>query len=284
MKNFSMKKQVFLTLDILLWERKTNFVNFGLTSMNEIKELLDPFEPITLQEMDRVKLMNRMDTKFAFRFSELNTLLPLLTLNYRVLTIEGTNTPHYESLYFDDERFSFFRDHHNGKGDRFKVRIRKYVESNLFFLEIKHKIKGRTDKKRIVTDQFNEVLPESDLAFVQKELQANKNLVPTMWNSFQRITLVSKTENERLTLDFNILFEKDGVKKSFKQLVIAELKQEDLNRNSVFYQLMKGQRIRPYRLSKYCLGSVEIYGEEKLKFNRFKKKLLYLKKINHDAI
>lgn len=284
MKNFSMKKQVFLTIDILLWERKTNFVNFGLTSMNEIKELLDPFEPITLQEMDRVKLMNRMDTKFAFRFSDLNTLLPLLTLNYRVLTIEGTNTPHYESLYFDDERFSFFRDHHNGKGDRFKVRIRKYVESNLFFLEIKHKIKGRTDKKRIVTDQFNEVLPESDLAFVHKELQANKNLVPTMWNSFQRITLVSKTENERLTLDFNILFEKDGVKKSFKQLVIAELKQEDLNRNSVFYQLMKGQRIRPYRLSKYCLGSVEIYGEDKLKFNRFKKKLLYLKKINHDAI
>lgn len=279
-----MKKQVFLTLDILLWERKTNFVNFGLTSMNEIKELLDPFEPITLQEMDRVKLMNRMDTKFAFRFSDLNTLLPLLTLNYRVLTIEGTNTPHYESLYFDDERFSFFRDHHNGKGDRFKVRIRKYVESNLFFLEIKHKIKGRTDKKRIVTDQFNEVLPESDLAFVHKELQANKNLVPTMWNSFQRITLVSKTENERLTLDFNILFEKDGVKKSFKQLVIAELKQEDLNRNSVFYQLMKEQRIRPYRLSKYCLGSVEIYGEDKLKFNRFKKKLLYLKKINHDAI
>ena len=265
-------------------ERKTNFVNFGLTSMNEIKELLDPFEPITLQEMDRVKLMNRMDTKFAFRFSDLNTLLPLLTLNYRVLTIEGTNTPHYESLYFDDERFSFFRDHHNGKGDRFKVRIRKYVESNLFFLEIKHKIKGRTDKKRIVTDQFNEVLPESDLAFVQNELQANKNLVPTMWNSFQRITLVSKTENERLTLDFNILFEKDGVKKSFKQLVIAELKQEDLNRNSVFYQLMKEQRIRPYRLSKYCLGSVEIYGEDKLKFNRFKKKLLYLKKINHDAI
>jgi hypothetical protein len=279
-----MKKQVFLTLDILKWERKTNFVNFDLTSMNEIKELLDPFEPITLQEMDRVKLMNRMDTKFAFRFSELNTLLPLLTLNYRVLTIEGTNTPHYESLYFDDERFSFFRDHHNGKGDRFKVRIRKYVESNLFFLEIKHKIKGRTDKKRIVTDQFNEVLPESDLAFVQKELQANKNLVPTMWNSFQRITLVSKTENERLTLDFNILFEKDGVKKSFNQLVIAELKQEDLNRNSVFYQLMKEQRIRPYRLSKYCLGSVEIYGEDKLKFNRFKKKLLYLKKINHDAI
>jgi hypothetical protein len=247
-------------------------------------ELLQSFEPISLQEMDRVKLMNRVDTKFAFTVCELNALLPLLSDSYHVLTIELTTTPHYESLYFDDERFTFFRDHHNGKVNRYKVRIRKYVESNLFFLEVKHKIKGRTDKKRIVTDQFNEVLPESDLAFVQNELQSNKNLVPTMWNSFQRITLVSKTENERLTLDFNIVFEKDGVKKSFQQLVIAELKQEKINRNSAFYQLMKKHQIRPYRLSKYCLGSVEIYGEEKLKFNRFKKKLLYLKKINHDAI
>ncbi len=252
--------------------------------MNETNDFLQSFETISLQEMDRVKLMNRVDTKFAFTVIELGHLLPLLSDSYYVLKVEETTTPHYESLYFDDERFSFFRDHHNGKGDRFKVRIRKYVESNLFFLEIKHKIKGRTDKKRIVTDQFNEVLPESDLAFVQNELHSNKNLVPTMWNSFQRITLVSKTENERLTLDFNILFEKDGVKKSFNQLVIAELKQEDLNRNSTFYQLMKKHQIRPYRLSKYCLGSVEIYGEEKLKFNRFKKKLLYLKKINRDAL
>jgi hypothetical protein len=252
--------------------------------MNDLSDLLNLFEPTSLEEMDRVKLMNRMDTKFAFTTQQLTSILPRLIDHYRVLQIEGTKTPHYESLYFDDEKFSFFKDHHNGKGNRFKVRIRKYVESNIFFLEIKHKIKGRTDKKRIATDQFNEILPESDLAFVHRELNSNKNLVPTMWNSFQRITLVSKKENERLTLDFNILFEKDGLKKTFNKLVIAELKQEDLNRNSAFYQLMKELQLRPYRLSKYCLGSVEIYGEEKLKFNRFKKKLLYLKKINHDPI
>jgi hypothetical protein len=252
--------------------------------MNDINALLNAFEPITLQEMDGVKLMNRIDTKFAFPVNELTILLPLLSNHYRILTIEGTNTPHYESLYFDDERFSFFKDHHNGKRNRFKVRIRKYVESNLFFLEVKHKFKGRTNKNRIVTNQFNEELPESDLAFVQNELCDNKNLVPTMWNSFQRITLVSKTTIERITLDLNIVFQKDGVKKSFEHLVIAELKQEDLDRNSPFYQIMKKRQIRPYRLSKYCLGSMEIYGEEKLKFNRFKKKLLYLKKINHDVI
>jgi hypothetical protein len=71
------------------------------------------------------------------------------------------------------------------------------------------------------------------------------------------------------------------VRRDFEQLIIAELKQEQLDRNSPFYQLMKKERIRPYRLSKYCIGSVEIYGEEVLKFNRFKKKLLFLNKINH---
>jgi hypothetical protein len=103
-----------------------------------------------------------------------------------------------------------------------------------------------------------------------------------MWNSFQRITLVHKTLNERLTLDFNIEFHFDSIEKKFPHLIIAELKQEELNRNSPFYVLMKKQQIRPYRLSKYCLGSVELYGEEKLKFNRFKKKLLFLNKIENN--
>ena len=102
-----------------------------------------------------------------------------------------------------------------------------------------------------------------------------------MWNAFQRITLVSKTSKERLTLDFNISFHMGEIKRNFHQLVIAELKQENLDRNSPFYRLMKKEHIRPYRLSKYCIGSVEIYGNEVLKFNRFKKKLLFLNKINH---
>ena len=84
--------------------------------------------------MVRVKLMNRTDTKFAFTTEQLATFLLEIEPYYSTLKINGTRTSHYESLYLDDERFSFFKDHHNGKTDRFKVRIRKYVESNLFFL------------------------------------------------------------------------------------------------------------------------------------------------------
>lgn len=249
--------------------------------MSSIAAEIKHFDPIDLREMADVNLMNRIDTKFAFRQDDLLRFIPILAADYRALKIEGTMLPHYESLYFDDEKFSFFRDHHNGRADRYKVRIRKYVESNIHFLEIKHKVKGRTDKRRILTDNFNELTEEKEREFLKRQLADKTDLRPTMWNSFQRITLVSKTSKERLTLDFNIHFHMGEVQRNFDQLVIAELKQEHLDRNSPFFQLMKKEHIRPYRLSKYCIGSVEIYGEEVLKFNRFKKKLLFLNKINH---
>ena len=249
--------------------------------MSSIITAIEEFDPIFLREMADVNLMNRIDTKFAFRQEDLMRFLPILAIDYRSLKVEGTMLPHYESLYFDDATFSFFRDHHNGKADRFKVRIRKYVESNIYFLEIKHKFKGRTDKRRILTNDFNELQDEKERDFLRRQLNVDAQLKPTMWNAFQRITLVSRTSRERLTLDFNIHFHMGEIQRNFDQLVIAELKQENLDRNSPFYKLMKKERIRPYRLSKYCIGSVEIYGEEVLKFNRFKKKLLFLNKINH---
>ncbi len=248
----------------------------------QINEALKDFEPISLLEMDRVKLMNRVDTKFAFSVTEFLTFLPHLANQYSILEIEGTRTPFYESLYLDDSQFTFFRDHHNGRTNRFKVRYRKYVESNLSFLEIKHKVKGRTDKSRIKVDDIPLDLLEKHTKFIEGIVTQDVNLKPVMWNSFHRMTLVNKSENERLTLDFDLTFKWNDKTQNFNNLIIAELKQENVNRNSVFYQLMKSRYIRPYRLSKYCIGSIELYGDS-LKFNRFKKKLLQLKKINNYA-
>jgi hypothetical protein len=248
----------------------------------QINKILESFEPISLLEMDRVKLMNRVDTKFSFSLSEFLEFLPDLSEHYRILEIEGTRTPFYESLYFDDANFSFFKDHHNGRTSRFKVRFRKYVESNLVFLEIKHKFKGRTLKSRIKVDEIPTELTEKQKEFIQSVIPKEHELKPVMWNSFHRMTLVNKVENERLTLDFNINFKWENHRQTFNNLIIAELKQESVNRNSAFFALMKSKSIRPYRLSKYCIGSIELYGAI-LKFNRFKKKLLKLKKINAHA-
>lgn len=265
--------------------------NFELMLTQQINKLLQSFDPITLLEMDRVKLMDRVDTKFAFSVNEFLEFLPALSENYRILEIscaassggEGTRIPFYESLYFDDDEFSFFKDHHNGRTNRFKVRFRKYVESNLIFLEIKHKFKGRTHKSRIKVDSIPDKLLQHHEDFIKSIIDENQSLRPVMWNSFNRMTLVNKIDNERLTLDFDLTFKWEDHIQNFNNLIIAELKQETVNRNSAFFALMKAKCIRPYRLSKYCIGSIELYGGSALKFNNFKKKLLKLKKINAHA-
>lgn len=252
-----------------------------MTLSAAIAPILDLFQPITLNEMDAVKLMNRVDTKFAFSFDDLKRLLPQLAEHYKILEIEGTKTPFYESLYYDDKDFLFYKDHHAGKTNRYKVRFRNYVESDLSFLEIKHKIKGRTKKSRIIVDKIHGELSEDDKQFLGKNIQKSVQLVPKLWNSFHRMTLVNNERKERLTLDFDLQFKWGGEHRSFDNLVIAELKQELINKNTPFYELMKKNFIRPYRLSKYCLGTIEIYGRENIKYNRFKEKLLKLKTINN---
>ena len=247
----------------------------------ELQSILDNFTSISLDEMDEVKLMNRVDTKFAFSFIEFKRILFQLETNYKVLEIEGTRTPFYESLYFDEMNFKFYNDHHIGRVDRYKVRFRKYVESDLTFLEIKHKVKGRTKKSRIVVDEIsNELTNENQISFLKKNISETIDLKPKLWNSFHRITLVNNKLKERLTFDFQMMFKWETKEINFNNLIIAELKQEIINRNSPFYILMKSNQIRPYRLSKYCIGAIELYAKDKIKYNRFKEKLLKLKKIN----
>jgi hypothetical protein len=245
-----------------------------------IKTYLKTIEPISLTEMDQVKLMNRVDTKFAFSLIKLPEILQNLYTKYRVLEIEGTRTPFYESLYFDDENFKLYHDHYKGKTNRFKVRFRNYVESNLFFLEVKHKIKGRTDKKRIRVEHINLELDRVQRDFIERMMDQNVQLNPKLWNSFNRITLVNHELKERLTLDFDLKFKWQDHAIHLNNLVIAELKQENIRRNSPFFEVMKNRGIRPYRFSKYCMGALELYGINTLKYNRFKEKLRKLKSIN----
>ena len=249
----------------------------------QFNNLISAFTPIHLEQMDRVKLMNRVDTKFAFDLTILSDILPELVEKYAILEINSVRTPSYQSQYFDDQNLTFYKDHHNGRTNRFKVRIRKYIESNLLFLEIKHKFKGRTIKKRIEVDDFKVNLTSEMNAFINDNKAAKSALMPILENAFHRITLVNKTKNERLTLDFDLSFKRENTTKEFKNLVIAELKQEKIDRTSPFFVAMKNRIIRPYRLSKYCLGAMALYEKEKIKINRFKRKYIYLQKIEKYA-
>ena len=196
----------------------------------------------------------------------------------RVVEIKSNRITTYSSLYFDTPEHKFYKDHHNGKNNRTKIRIRKYVESDICFLEIKQKDgKGNTTKTRTSIPDFEPNLLEKSLEFIQHATQETFELKPIIWNQFNRVTLVNKTAKERLTIDVNLSFKKNGTLKTYDNLVIIELKQERFNRSSPIVQQLKSKQINPYSISKYCIGMIGIYNE--LKYNRFKEKLLKINKI-----
>lgn len=248
-----------------------------------LAHIIEKFETITLKEMDSVKLMNRVDTKFVLSFEELQMILPELLDDYKILEVNGHRMSTYESVYFDKPHYKLYLDHHQNKQDRYKVRFREYVESKLSFLEVKHKSKGRTDKRRVVVDSVKQTLSDDDKTFIATTGLDPKELSLVLKNSFVRITLVGKHDNERLTFDLDLSFEKDGKTVKMDDIVIAELKQENLNRNSAFYQHTKMHLIRPFRVSKYCIGLIKLLGKENIKYNRFKKKLLKIDKLQDYA-
>ena len=252
-------------------------------SIDKIQKIAETFDPITLSEMDTVQLMNRVDTKFVFTLEKLVEILAQLKSSYFLLNVEGVLLSDYESLYFDGDDFKFYFDHHNKKVSRYKVRYRKYVHSNLSFLEIKHKNKGRTDKSRIRVDDIPSEMSDNDFDFVKTTGIEGEKLVPSLLNNFSRLTFVNKAMNERLTIDLNLTFKwKDKVEK-VDDIVIAELKQGKAMRNSPFYQLMKKNGIRPLKISKYTVGVIMLYGQKNIKYNRFKKKLLKLQKLQNET-
>src|SRR6476620_5435567 len=113
-------------------------------------QILHDFQPIDLKEMDSVKLMNRTDTKFIFNISHYQKIMSEIKDYYRVLEVDGKRISRYETLYCDTSHFDLYNKHHQGKLNRYKIRHRTYVESNIGFLEVKFKNnKGRTIKTRI---------------------------------------------------------------------------------------------------------------------------------------
>lgn len=239
--------------------------------------ILKGMEPVSLAELDNVKLMNRMDTKCVFSVGLLNHILQQCAQDYRVLFHANTNAAYYKTLYFDTPELQFYKDHHNGREKRYKVRIRNYTESDLFFLEIKYKRYGRTDKKRIRTEGFTEELNAQQNDFLGGVAQTHFNLSPVMWNNFHRITLMSKNTPERVTIDTNLSFEYNGMNAGFQHLVIGEIKQEKSNHRSPILNLLKKNGIRPSGMSKYCLGMALL--NNKVKRNNFKERILAIEKI-----
>lgn len=243
-----------------------------------LKNILNSFTPISLDAVGKNALMKRVCTKFIVNEKSLSVILKDILPYYSILEINNAKVHGYSSLYFDTVTKKFYNDHHNKRANRIKVRIRKYEENNLYFLEIKQKnAKGVTNKSRIPIESFEEPLSSESLDYIKDETSHDFNLVPSISNNFKRATLVNKVNKERLTLDFNLSDKIDSYTNTYEDLVIIEVKQPFFSQSSPIVKTLKKYGYHPFSISKYCIGMVNHYKE--LKYNRFKTKLLKINKL-----
>lgn len=252
-------------------------------NLEEIKSIVNQFEPIDLSAMDGVSLMRRVDQKFTLTKKQLKSLLQKMSNDYSCLTIDDCRVFSYENQYFDTKDKKMFLFHHNGKRNRYKIRIRDYVESKLSFLEIKFKNnKSETIKSRINLNFKERKISNKGSDFISEKSIFNlKEIESKLLNSFKRITLVSLENKERVTIDIELNFESASKEISLPNLVIVEVKREKTSKKSALLSLLKENKIRASNFSKYAIGSVLTNPE--LRYNKFKNKLLYLNKIHPDG-
>ncbi len=238
---------------------------------------------ITLDEMAGIKLMNRVDTKFVMHESQLEELLQMAVGEYAVQVIGDIRACRYNTLYYDTADYDMYTRHHNQQLTRQKIRTRCYEESGQYFIEVKNKTnKGRTKKKRIVIPEsaFSSVADHAPAEAFLRERAAYspEEISPALTTAFERITLVNKAHTERLTIDLNLRFcnVRKGTEAEMKGLVIVELKQDGMY-FSPMKELLQRLRVKPFKVSKYCLGTV--LSDADVKQNRYKRKIRMIEKM-----
>jgi hypothetical protein len=234
--------------------------------------LLAPFEPITLAQMDATALLDRSEVKYVLPQNLLTSLLPELRGAYRVLVVAEQPCSRYRTLYFDTADLELYRRHHAGAQERYKVRTREYVDSRVAFLEVKHKIgSSHTVKNRIPIDDMLTDLTAQAAAFVDDICPyPAEALHARLWNHYTRITLVNKCRLERVTLDLGLAFTWGETRVALPGIVVAEVKYQGHRQASEFVRLMRAHHVRDTSFSKYCMGVSWLYPD--VKHNQFKAK------------
>lgn len=224
---------------------------------------VDKFQTISLEDLnDRAAMLTRLDNKYVVTHDILWSILSQLSDSFDVLEIQGERRFLYRTTYFDDDQKNAFLQHHNGRRQRIKVRLRQYVSANFCYLEAKIKdIRGATVKRRqkIEVDDPLSVrraaqIFESNMhsEFYDKNVYNELNEALSM--EYFRTTLVAKQGGERFTIDQNIQFiSSTGIYRVSDDVFIVETKSRNGN-GLVDSVLRRFHQHSLNKCSKYCLG------------------------------
>ena len=240
---------------------------------------LSGFGAVSLGELNgRAALLDRMENKYLIRSDRFDAVINDLRDVFDLLVIDGRAVFTYETIYFDTADFQSYYQHLQGKRRRYKIRTRRYVDSDLCFLEVKLKgVRGRTVKRRQTCplDQHGRVSREGT-RFVRETFASvygerfEVPYFPRLAMLYRRLTLVGG-QPERVTVDYDFQFAGPGDARATapSDVVIVEVKSE--RGRGYADRVMREHQVRDGNCSKYCVGLNLI--RPNLRCNRFRRTL-----------
>jgi len=231
----------------------------------EVLAALDHFNRHSLAEQDEVSLLDRAECKYLMPVDRLPSLISELSNDYTVLQCNDDWLFTYENTYFDTGDWQLYRQHHNGKLNRYKCRHRRYHETNVSFVEVKSKNnKLRTVKRRIPWEAQTAIQVDG----------LDEGLEQKLYVNYRRASLWNRAVNERITLDFDLYFKRFSQSQtvSLPHAAVIELKCAGKPQTSPFFRLAGARHLHPQPMSKYCVGAC-LTDDGTLKTNRFRRLL-----------
>jgi hypothetical protein len=209
----------------------------------------------------RAALLDREETKYVVADADLDGVLKDVRAEFDVLTIDGSTSFGYDTIYFDTPDYLCFRQHSQGRRLRLKARSRRYVDSDLYFFEVKLKgARGRTIKRRMpYSAQLHGTMTGEAEGFLRSVVDEVYGVelpaifAPALAMTYRRVTLVGRRRSERVTIDHALGFRTDSTACAAPaSTVIVEVKSPD--GRGVADERFRAHQIRPESCSKYCVG------------------------------
>jgi hypothetical protein len=237
---------------------------FCIFSALDLQTTLTSLAPISLTEIEEAELMNRLDQKYLIHREWVPQLVSVIKDEYHILEVDGARQTEYRNRFIETASKSSLHEHTRGRNIRFKARIRQYGSNLRSFLEVKEKtVHGRTVKARIERDAtagIERPLSPEESKFLSSHYKYEDPELSEVTCHFNRFTLVSNDQTERITIDTDIVFRSGDKEESLGEICIMEIKQERINRNSPLLQALERFKFeytplgRRTSMSKYVVG------------------------------
>lgn len=238
-------------------------------------DTLDRIEPIDLETLNRcAHLQTRKDRKYVIPADTLVGLLDALAADVRALEIDDRRWFGYRSVYFDTDRLDSYRLAATRRPQRFKVRTRTYLDTNLTMAEVKIKNRrGRTVKHRRALGEGLGCTEAAIRAFASEftETAAYADaLQPVLTSEYRRATLAFPAQGVRVTIDAAFrCTDVAGTTTGLHDELIVETKTDGTP--STVDRLLWSSGHRPQNISKFATGLAALHPE--LSSNRWNRVL-----------